>query len=145
MKKTITILSVLSLALMPLSALAQNVSVNADANVNAGAGVGTHVSAAANVKADAMVRAKDRADQEISRRIDNLTKVEDRITNATHISADGKTSLTTTINGQISALQQLKTQIDSETSTTSLKSEIQSITASYRIYALVMPQLAIIA
>jgi hypothetical protein len=57
-----------------------------------------------------------------------------------NVSSDDRTSLSATIQAQIMALGSLKDKVDSDTDATSLKSDVKSITGSYRIYALVIPQ-----
>ena len=89
-------------------------------------------------------KAKDRADQEIDRRIAALQTFADRVGNV-KISDVDKTDLQETMKEQIDALTTLKTQIASDMSTTSLKEAVQSITKSYRVFALVIPKGAITA
>jgi hypothetical protein len=89
-------------------------------------------------------KAKDRADQEIDRRIAALQTFADRVGNV-KISDVDKTNLQETMKEQIDALTTLKTQIASDMSTTSLKEAVQSITKSYRVFALVIPKGAITA
>ncbi|MBU6323692.1 hypothetical protein KGQ55_03325 [Patescibacteria group bacterium] len=93
----------------------------------------------------ALERAKQRADQEISRRVDNLTKALDRIDGMKRLSDTEKASLKTSIQAQIDSLTALGGTIASETATSTLRADIQSITKSYRIYALVIPQSALTA
>jgi hypothetical protein len=154
MKKTISALVGAGLMASPLLVLAQDVSVNANANVNAGANAGTggmQVQAQANMGASAGVeakitKAKEQADKEIDRRVANLTKLSTRISGATHISAEGKTSITNQINTQITALQNLKTQIGAEASSTVLGTHIDLLEGNtYSLYSLVMQQLALTA
>ncbi|MGH7141617.1 MAG: hypothetical protein ACREGH_03235 [Minisyncoccia bacterium] len=151
--KKISIAIILSLSAMPFAAFAQTIAVpvistNASASINAKVG-STSVSVHANVKAAGILSrintAKARADQEITRRIGNLTKVATRINAAAHISASDKSDLSSSIASQISALQALQTQVANDTSTSSLRVNIQSITKSYRIYMLVIPQAGISA
>ncbi|MDB5237161.1 MAG: hypothetical protein JWL88_263 [Parcubacteria group bacterium] len=82
------------------------------------------------------------SDTEIDARIGALTKMIARLGDAKRLSTDAKASLTTELNTQISALTSLKGQIGTD-ATTSLKADAQSITKSFRIYALVLPQAAI--
>lgn len=90
-------------------------------------------------------KAHERAGKEIDRRLEGLNKLIDRIMNAKRIDSDDKSSLSATITAQINALTALKAKIDADTSTTTLKEDVQSITKSYRIFALVMPQASIMA
>ena len=86
----------------------------------------------------------NRADQEIARRIAALNALEGRVNTMQKVSANDKGSLSSMVQSQISALNALESKIAGDVnSTSSLKDDIQSITSSYRIYALVIPQGAI--
>ena len=148
--KTISALIAASLALSPMIVLAQGASVGVDVSTevqagNANARAAAQTEAQAKVGGSAIAKAKERADKEITRRIANLNKLGARISAATHLSAEGKTNITAMVAAQVSDLQKLQAQIAGETSTTSLRVQIELITKSYHIYALVMPQLAITA
>ena len=93
----------------------------------------------------AIIRIIDRANQEIDRRIKNLTAVSTRISQANRLSVDQKNSIASALQAEISNLTTLKAKINTETDVAVLKTDAQSITTSYRIYALVMPRTAIIA
>lgn len=88
---------------------------------------------------------KSRAVKEIDRRLNNLESLSERIEAMRNVSAGEKESLMNSINVQINELKSLADKIMTETASSSLREEIQSITKSYRIYALVMPQKAILA
>jgi hypothetical protein len=127
--------------LAPALAFAQvGASVNASVTTgDAGASVrGT-------VSADAITNAKARADQEIDRRTTSLQALLARINAMARVDASFKATLATTIQNQITALANLKATIDADSTLSTLKVEVQSITKSYRIYALVMPQASISA
>lgn len=83
---------------------------------------------------------KARAKAEIDRRIDSLNKLIGRLDNAKRVSADAKARLTADTNALIVSLKNLGAQIQSETSTSSLKARVQSINGSYRVYLLVVPK-----
>ena len=87
----------------------------------------------------------DRANREIERRITGLNKLVSRIGSMKKLSESDRSALSSTVQGQINILNSLKSKIDSDTDLTTLLSEVKSITASYRIYALVIPQGAIMA
>ncbi|HEV7121696.1 MAG TPA: hypothetical protein VGN56_02610 [Candidatus Paceibacterota bacterium] len=87
-------------------------------------------------------QARGRGDTEIDSRIANLNKMIARLGDATRLSSDAKASLTAELNAQITALTDLKAQINAD-ATTTLKTDVQSITKDFRIYALVMPKAAI--
>jgi len=117
---------------------AVNTSIDTTVEVNA---VGTGVNA--DVKANVSVRigkAKERANQEIDRRVVALTELKARIESAERISASGKASMSATLTSQINSLSALKTEIAADADLESLKADIKSITQSYRIFALIVPQ-----
>jgi len=133
-----------ALVASPLVAFAQtNVGGSVNANVNAGAQVNVSAHASTTGQSDAVTKAKERADQEIDRRIANLNQFLSRVNAMQRVDATFKATLATEVQGQITDLTNLKTTIDADTNTATLKPEIQSITKSYRIYALVLPQAAI--
>lgn len=86
-----------------------------------------------------------RSDTEITQRIDSLNQILSRINAMVNISASDKTSLSSSLQTEIADLTSLKNSIDTDTSTTSLKTDFQSITKSYRVYMLVLPQASITA
>ena len=87
---------------------------------------------------------KQRADKEIDRRVTSLTELITRINSMKKLSSDQKTSLTTQIQTEITALNTLKTKIDQDTDLTTLRTDVKSIVSSYRVYALYIPQIRII-
>lgn len=90
----------------------------------------------------AKVRAHD--DLAIDARINKLTALIARLGDAQRLSPEAKTTITATLNAQIDALKALKAKIAAG-DTTTLKDDSQSITKSFRIYALVLPKAAITA
>lgn len=87
---------------------------------------------------------KAKADNEIDRRLLTLNLVLGQINANTKISPTSKTTLTTELQGEITNLTTLKTKIDADTDLPTLKTDVSSIVSSYRVYALVMPQVAIV-
>lgn len=105
--------------------------------------IGTNVSAKV---LSIITTAVGRADTEITRRITALNALETRVNAMVKLSADEKSSLSTTIQAQVTVMNTLQGQIATAAatdSTSSLKLDIQSITKSYRIFALIIPQGAI--
>jgi len=88
---------------------------------------------------------QDKAGNSIDQRIAAMQKAEARIDAAVKLSASEKAELKADIDQVIADLTALKTQIGSDTSTTSLKADASSITKAYRVYLLVLPQTAIAA
>ena len=127
------------IALAPLAAFAQS-TVSGSATVSA-----TPVSTAASSKAAAKAAANAskviaRADQELTRRINNLNAASARLADMKNISASQKASLQLSISTEVASLTGLKTTIDGDTDPAKLKTDVQSITGDYRVYMLVLPQ-----
>jgi hypothetical protein len=91
-----------------------------------------------------VVAIQGRSDTEITNRIDSLTKLLSRIESLAKISSSDKASLSSSLQVEIADLTSLKASIDSDTSTSTLKTDFQSITKFYRVYMLVLPQTSII-
>ncbi len=87
----------------------------------------------------------ERGDKEIDRRIEALKKQGERIQSAKRVSDDGKSMIATGVQSQIDILTALRAKIDADTDEATLKTDLKSITASHRIFALIMPQAAISA
>ena len=85
-----------------------------------------------------------RADKEITRRLESLQKLITRINEFKKLSAAQKTALTTQVQAQITSLTALQAKIKADTDPATLKTDVQSIIGSYRIYALFMPQIQIL-
>lgn len=141
----------LALLLSPVLALAADtvttgVNASVDAQVTAPAGVRANVTAGATAtQSIAMMRGKDRAHQEIDRRVTNLDGLIARVKAMRNLSDADKTAISGTLTAQIDALNALKTKVDADEDADTLKGDVKSITDSYRIYALIIPQGAIIA
>ncbi len=97
------------------------------------------------VSIDVRATSKDRAVAEIDRRIDSLQKLEARVDAMKRVSANNKTQIRATVDAQIKTLADLKVKIQGDTDEATLKADIASITQSYRVYMLVMPQLTVLA
>ena len=92
-----------------------------------------------------MQRAKEKAAQEIERRIKALGMLEERINAMKRVSTNFKTDLGTMVDTEIANLQTLRVRIEAAIDGETLKTDVQSITRSYRIFALVMPKAQIAA
>jgi hypothetical protein len=129
--------------LVPAFAYALDVPVSATGVVNTSAQANTpagSVNASAGASIDAKTAAaKAKADQEIDRRIASLNDLNTRIGNLARVTASFKQSLNTNVQNQITGLTQLKAKIDADTDADTLKTDLQSVNQSYRIYALVLP------
>ncbi len=87
----------------------------------------------------------ERANREITRRIESLTKLKTRIDAMKRLTDSQKTSLKSSIDVQITALNDLKAKIAATTDVATIKTYLESITKNYRTYMLVMPQIQVIA
>ncbi len=132
--KIISLLAVVVVAFavvaVPAQASLLGTKLSAAASLNA--------SSSASTKLDTTAQAK--ADTEISARITALNTLLTRIGQMQRVSSSDKANLTTTLQSEISQMTALKAKIDSDTSNTTLIPDIQSITKSFRIYVLVLPQ-----
>ena len=136
-KITALILGTLALA-QPALAITVDGGANVSTQVNtAGTNVGVNVDAKLATRIET---AKTRANQEIDRRITALTNLETQVNAMTRLSASMKASMSSSIQGQITLLTNLKTKIASDSDLATLKTDIKSIANSYRIFALIIPQ-----
>jgi hypothetical protein len=147
---TALIASTVALSILPAStqaAVGLGVNASASATVNAsGTSVGAGATLKAKISATVITNAQNRADQEITRRINALNALSARVNNMVRVSATDKANLSSTIQTQITAMNTLQAQIATDAaadSTSSLKADVQSITKTYRIFMLVIPQGAI--
>ena len=164
MKTTLTALAALTLALSPLAVLAEEGGASATTTDDTPAATSTwlkerleerkekrqEAEAERAVKLEErknnrLAEAKERAEREIERRIERLEELSERLAKMVRLSDADRVGLQATIDAQITALEALSLQIESTTATTSLRAYIESITKTYRIYALIMPQIQIIA
>lgn len=123
---------------VPTSAAANiTTSANADAG---GAHVRAKVMASSTADTTRAARAKDKASQEIDRRIAALNSLLARVQSMGKVSDALKANLKTNIQTEIDGFTGLKAKIEADTDLATLKADVQSITQSYRIFMLVMPQ-----
>jgi hypothetical protein len=120
----------------PVSAVTVGMGINANASASTTVG-NVQISAAMQTRIN---NGKDHADQEIARRVTALTDLNTKVQAMTKLSAEEKTTFNSSINAQISTLTSLKAKIDSDSDIDTLKTDIKSITLSYRVYLLVIPQ-----
>jgi len=88
---------------------------------------------------------KTRALNEIDKRITSLNELITKLNSVKKISADEKTQLTSQVYTEIASLQALKTKIQADTVLTTLRTDVQSIITSFRVYVFFMPKVTIIA
>jgi hypothetical protein len=128
----------LSMALSPVLVSAQAAGASVNATV-------TTPAAGVQMSATAMANAKARAGKELDRRLAALESINTRVQAMQKVTDTFKQNLATTVQTQIAAFGALKTKIDADTDGATLKADVQSITESYRVYALVLPQIRIAA
>jgi DNA repair exonuclease SbcCD ATPase subunit len=92
-----------------------------------------------------ILKARGKSDKEIDRRVADLNKLITRIQDFRNVPDAQKTGIITTIQSLIASLNTLKNEINTTESTTTLKTDMESITKAYRVYALAIPQLHIVA
>ncbi len=88
---------------------------------------------------------KENSLQEIERRLASLNNLLTKINSLTKLTAGQKTTLIQQVQEQITALTALKGAIETETDPIKLTVEKKSIIDSYRIFALFMPKINILA
>jgi hypothetical protein len=87
---------------------------------------------------------KQRASNEITRRITSLTNIINKISAIKRLTQSQKDSLTNGIQAEIASLTTLSTKIQTNTDLATLRTDVKSIVTSYRIYLLYLPQTQII-
>lgn len=91
-----------------------------------------------------MERLKAKAEKEINRRIESLSKLISRIGEMKKLTTAQKTALTSQVQAEITSLTNLLAKIKADTDLATLRADIKSIVDSYRIYALFMPKIQIL-
>jgi hypothetical protein len=91
-----------------------------------------------------MTNLKTRADREIDRRITSLNSIAKKINAIKKLNAEEKSSVSTSIQQNITDLTALKTKIDADTDPTVLQTDVKSIVDNYRVYALYIPKIHIL-
>ncbi len=85
------------------------------------------------------------ANTAIDKRVKDLNDLVSRVSEMKNVSSAEQTSISNSIQSEITNLNNLKTKIEADTDPASLKEDIKSITADTRIYALVIPKDRILA
>jgi len=91
-----------------------------------------------------LARIISRGNAEINRRLATLKTLDAKIASATKLSAADAATLTATVNSDIANLTALETKLDAETTVAGAIADAQSIINSYRVYALVVPQIYLV-
>ena len=127
---------------LPVSALTLDTGATTNVGVSAGASSAT---VKTEVQAGKISLFISKADQEITRRIEALNQLNTRTQAMQRVSDQGKAQIKAQLEGNIKNLTDLKAKIDAETDIATLKTDVKSITDSYRIFVLVLPQGRILA
>jgi len=143
--------TLLVFAALPAFAAELNVSVNGGVNVGSGSGTNASATVTASgegrtVRTDLIGRVETKADQEISRREGALNRLSLRVSEMKKLSDDEKGNFSAELKAQIDAMAALQAKIAADAdanATSSLRDDIKSITASYRIFLLIIPKGAI--
>lgn len=88
-----------------------------------------------------MTRYKAKANNEITRRITSLQGIISKIKSAKHFTESQKSTFALQIQTEIANLTALKAKIDADTDMAALRADVQSVTKSYRVYALYIPKI----
>jgi hypothetical protein len=128
-----------------VSAVGNTTSVNVDIP-----GVGVHVDAGGSSQSKATSTAGlagqiNAATVQINNRIKSLQNLSSRIQDAKNINAADKTSIQSEINGEISVLNSMVSNLTNATSSASVRAGLREDIQSTRVYALVVPQTSILA
>jgi len=99
----------------------------------------------AEMKIKAATLKKDKATNEIDRRVVSMNKMIEKINSIKRITEIQKNTLVSQVNAEIAKLTALKTKIQNDLEQAALNEDKKSIVNSYRIYALFMPKMTIIA
>lgn len=86
-----------------------------------------------------------RADTEINRRLVALNNLTSKVSSLQKVSDGQKTAFVSEIQSNVTDLTTLKTRIDGDTDPETLKSDVQSIVDNYRIFALYIPKIHLLA
>ncbi len=92
-----------------------------------------------------MTTAEQKGVAAIDKRVADLGKLVTRVQAMKNVSDADKATISATVANLSTNLSALQQKIESDTSSTTLRADLTSITGSYRIYALVMPEVSIIA
>lgn len=124
-------------ALVSISALVGSMGVTGIVNAQAG----TSLTATQQQRLQTII---SKGDQEIMRRLTMLNTLTSKINAATKLTASDKATLSNEVDTTISGLTSLKTTLDTETSLTAARADVQNIYTEYRVYALVAPKIALV-
>jgi len=88
---------------------------------------------------------KSQAQAEISRQVDGFGKLADVIANLKSLTSDQKTAITSQIQADITELNNLGTAIETDSSITATRVDVQTLLSKYKVYAVFMPKVYTLA
>lgn len=100
---------------------------------------------AAATTAQHLANLKAKGTTEIDRRLANLNSALTKLAASNSLSAADKAALTKTVNDEIAGLTALKTKLAAETVIATARTEVASVVADYRVYALLLPKTRMVA
>ena len=122
------------------SVFAQTTAISTTTRINA---LRAKVASTTNTQAISKLIAQ--SDKEITQRIDSLNALITRVQQMKKVVGTEQTNIVSQIQSVITSLNTLKTKIDADTDTATLRTDLQTITKDYRVYMLILPQTQIIA
>lgn len=144
-KKIVTsIVSLSMVATMALPVFAETQIAPTSTAIRGEKVMGTRVSST-TIMQQRIQREQEKGAAMIDQRIKSLNNLISRLQSMRNITDAQRAGFISTVQTLITNLTNLKTQIASETSTTTLKTELQSISQTYRVFALIEPQISVIA
>lgn len=141
-----TILTISTLAIMPVTALAVSLPMRAKVASPAAREqkIEARVEQKAANQAERMAQIKEKAVKEIDRRTTSLNTLTAKISSSPKMSAADKASLSAVVSSDITNLTTLKAKIQADADAATLKVDVQAVVKDYRVYALLMPQVALL-
>lgn len=105
----------------------------------------TSNTATSTKKVKGLDEAIERSVKEIDKRIENLNKTIEKIVGAKNISESDRLSLKSSVEGEITRLEALKSKISSSTDLKTVQADTKTVISGSRINALVIPKITILA
>lgn len=104
----------------------------------------TNATSQAATEATHLANIKTRGSAEIDRRLTSLNGLIAKINGATKLSATSKASLVSEVNAEITDLTALRVKLNAETTISAAAADVSSMVTEYRVYALIMPKVALV-
>lgn len=125
-------LTVLTMAVLPTSALSTPKSLAASTN-------GTSSADKARIQ-----RIITRGNAEIDRRLATLKSLAGKVSGTTKLTASDQASLVSEVSDETTGLTNLRAKLDADTTVADAQTDAQSIITGYRVYALVVPKIGLV-